>query len=72
MHLCQIDVPGFDAPRAFDGARAYLLHRFPEILDVLPSRRPATLVIGYRGPERLEAWAEALDQHGGGFGARAA
>jgi hypothetical protein len=72
MHLCQIDVPGFDANDAFDGARAYLLDRFPEILDVLPTTRPATLVIGYRGPERLYAWAEALDQHRGAFGTRAA
>ena len=72
MHLCQIDVPGFDATCAFDCARAYLLDRFLEILDVLPTTRPATLVIGYRGPERLEAWAEALDQHRGAFGTRAA
>ena len=72
MHLCQIDVPGLDANRAFDGARAYLLDRFPEILDVLPTTRPATLVIGYRGLERLDAWAEALDQHRGAFGTRAA
>jgi hypothetical protein len=70
MHLCQIDVPGFDAARAFDPTRAYLLDRFPEILDVLPTTRPATLVIGYRGTERVEAWAEALDEHRGAFGAR--
>jgi hypothetical protein len=72
MHLCQIDVPCFDADHAFDGVRAYLLDCFPEILDVLPTTRPATLVIGYRGPERLEAWAEALDRHRGAFGTRAA
>jgi hypothetical protein len=70
MHLCQIDVPGFDAARAFDPTRAYLLDRFPEILDVLPTARPATLVIGYRGTERVEAWAEALDEHRAAFGAR--
>jgi hypothetical protein len=61
MHLCQIDVPEFDAARAFVPVRAYLLDRFPEIVDVLPTPRPAALVIGYRGTERLEAWAEALD-----------
>jgi hypothetical protein len=70
MHLCQIDVPGFDAARAFDSTRAFLLGRFPEILDVLPTTRAATLVIGYRGTDRVEAWAEALDEHRGASGAR--
>jgi|1186.fasta_scaffold493266_1 hypothetical protein len=70
MHLCQIDVPGFDAARAFDSTRAFLLSRFPEILDVLPTARAATLVIGYRGADRVEAWAEALDEHRGTVGAR--
>jgi hypothetical protein len=70
MHLCQIDVPGFDAARAFDSTRAFLLGRFPEILDVLPTTRAATLVIGYRGTDRVEAWAEALDEHRGASGGR--
>jgi hypothetical protein len=72
MHLREIDVSGFDAARAFDPTRAYLLGRFPEILHVLPTTRPATLVIGYRGTERIEAWAEALDEHHGAFGTRTA
>jgi hypothetical protein len=70
MHLCQIDVPGFDAARAFASTRAFLLGRFPEILDVLPTTRAATLIIGYGGTERVEAWAEALDEHRGAVGAR--
>jgi hypothetical protein len=65
VNLCQIDVPGFEASRAFIPTRAFLLDRFPEILDVLPTTRPATLVIGYRGAERVEAWAEALEEHRG-------
>jgi hypothetical protein len=70
MHLCQIDVPGFDGARAFDSTRAFLLGRFPEILDVLPTTRATTLIIGYGGTERVEAWAEALDEHRGAVGAR--
>jgi hypothetical protein len=72
VNLCQIEVPGFDAACAFNPTRAFLLDRFPEILDVLPTTRPATLVIGYRGTERVEAWAEALDEHRGASGSGSA
>ena len=62
MNLCQIDIPDFDGPRALGAMRAYLTDRFPEILDVLPTPAPETIVIGYRGEERVEAWAVAIGE----------
>jgi hypothetical protein len=64
MHLCQIDARLRYEPRV-RGRPRVPARPLPEILDVLPTRRPATLVIGTAAPGsgRAEAPTSTAAQH---------
>jgi hypothetical protein len=62
MNLCEITIPGPRGGALTQLARSTLVRQFPDVLDVLATRRRRTVLVVFLGDARLEEWALALDR----------
>ncbi len=62
--LCTITIPGLVVKRDFTTARMRLLAEFPDIVEVIATTAPATLLVLSCGSEDVDAWLDALDSLG--------
>jgi hypothetical protein len=61
MHkLYEITIPGLSVAADLPAVRHRLLADFPDVLDVLATTMPATVLIVYRGGAKLDTWLDAL------------
>ena len=61
MHkLYEITIPGLSVASELPAVRHRLLADFPDVLDVLATTMPATVLIVYRGAPAPDPWLEAL------------
>jgi hypothetical protein len=60
--LYQITIPGLSITAHFPAVRRRLLAEFPEVLEVLATTMPGTVLIAYRGEADMDAWLDALDE----------
>lgn len=61
MHkLYEITIPGLSVASELPAVRHRLLADFPDVLDVLATTMPATVLIVYRGVAKPNAWLDAL------------
>ena len=58
--LYEITIPGLSVAADLPAVRYRLLADFPDVLDVLATTMPATVLIVYRGVAKLDAWLDAL------------
>jgi hypothetical protein len=61
MHkLYEITIPGLSVAADAPAVRHRLLADFPDLLDVLATTMPATLLIVYRGVAKPDTWLDSL------------
>ena len=60
--LYQITIPGLSITAHFSAVRRRLLADFPEVIDVLATTMPGTVLIAYRGEADSDAWLDALGE----------
>jgi hypothetical protein len=61
MHkLYEITIPGLSVAADVPAVRHRLLADFPDVLDVLATTMPATVLIVYRGVAKPDTWLDAL------------
>lgn len=58
--LYEITIPGLSVAADLPAVRHRLLADFPDVLDVLATTMPATVLIVYRGVAKLDNWLDAL------------
>jgi hypothetical protein len=58
--LYEITIPGLSMKADFAAARGRLLSDFVNVVEVLASTTPGTVVLVYRGREQVDAWIDAL------------
>jgi hypothetical protein len=61
MHnLCEIRIPGLSIKTEYPAVRHRLLADFPDVLEVLQTTTPETVLVVFRGEEEFDAWVDAL------------
>jgi hypothetical protein len=58
--LYEITIPGLSMQTDFPAVRHRLLADFPDVLEVLVTTTPATVLVVYRGDEEIDGWLDAL------------
>ncbi len=59
--LYEITIPGLSVAADLPAVRDRLLTDFPQVVEVLATTMPATVLIVYRGTDEINAWLDALD-----------
>jgi hypothetical protein len=59
--LYEITIPGLSVSADLPSVRRRLHADFPQVLDVLGTTTPGTLLIVYSGQDEIDAWLAALD-----------
>lgn len=62
MALYMVTVPGLDVRSDWLPVHDLLLDEFPDVIEVLATTIPETLLIVYRGRADIEAWLAGLDE----------
>ena len=62
QRLYQITVPGVSVARDCSAIRHRLLNDFPDVVEVLATTIPATVLIVYRGEDRIDPWLDAVGE----------
>jgi hypothetical protein len=60
QNLCEITIPGLSIKAEYPAVRHRLLADFPDVLEVLQTTRPATVLVVFRGEDEFDAWVDAL------------
>jgi hypothetical protein len=60
QNLCEITIPGLSIKAEYRAVRHRLLADFPDVLEVLQTTRPATVLVVFRGEDEFDAWVDAL------------
>jgi hypothetical protein len=58
--LYQITIPGLSLKADFTAARRRLIVDFPQVMEVLRTTIPATVLVAYVGEDEVDAWLAAL------------
>jgi len=57
-----ITVPGLQVKFDWAAVHDRLLDDFPQVIDVLATTMPATLLIVYEGDAQIDAWLDGVDE----------